>query len=81
MLGAVHDMKSFNIRHIQHHLADVERGVMVEVRRRARPVVLSSGVPPRSDRSHAESRLQAVYSAPGSGIAAAETIADGRGDG
>ena len=74
-------MKSFNIRHIQHHLAGVERGVLVEVRRRVRSVVLPPGVPPRSDRSYAESRLQAVYSVPGSGIAAAETIADGRGDG
>jgi len=80
-------MRSFNVRHIQHHLAavlaDVERGEVIEVRRRGRPVariVPLSVVPPRSDWSDAERRLQAAYPTPSGGTSAAQTIADGRGE-
>ena len=92
MLGILYDMKSLNVRHIQHHLAavlaDVERGEVIEVRRRGRPVArivplssgpLSSG-PPRSDWSGAEKRLQAASPTPSGGTTAAQTIADGRGE-
>ena len=41
-------MKSFNVRHIQHHLAavlaDVEGGEVIEVRRRGRPVARLVGI-------------------------------------
>ncbi len=75
------DKKSFNIRHLQHHLADVERGEVIEAHRRGRPVARSvplSSDPLRSDWSHAERRLQAVYPTPSGGTTAAQTIADGR---
>ncbi len=87
MLGMFHDMKSFNVRDIQRHLAavlaDVERGEVIEVRRRGWPVariVPLSSVPPRSDWSRAERRLQSVYPTPSDGTTAAQTIADGRGE-
>ena len=77
-------MKSFNVRHIQRRLAAVEGGEVVEVRRRGRPVArivpLVSTAAPRSDWSHAEKRLQAVYPTPADGTTAAQTIADGRGE-
>ena len=87
MLGILYDMKSLNVRHVQHHLAavlaDVERGEVIEVRRRGRPVArivpLSSG-PLRSDWSGAEKRLQAASPTPSGGTTAAQTIADGRGE-
>ena len=54
------------------------------MRRRGRPVArivpLPSAAAPRSDWSHAEERLQAVYPTPVGGIPAAQTIADGRGE-
>ena len=88
MSGTLSNMKSFNVRHIQHHLAavlaHVEGGEVVEVRRRGRPVArivpLPSAAAPRSDWSHAEKRLQAVYPAPAGGTTAAQVIADGRGE-
>ena len=88
MSGKLSNMKSFNIRHIQHHLAavlaDVEGGEVIEVRRRGCPVAwivpLPSVAAPQSDWSHAEKRLQAVYPAPVRGNSAAQTIADGRGE-
>ena len=81
-------MKSFNVRHLRRHLAAVlaavEGGEVVEVRRRGRPVArifpLPSAAVPRSDWSHAEKRLQAVYPTPAGGTTAAQTIADGRGE-
>ena len=86
MSGMLSNMKSFNVRHIQHHLAAVlaavEGGEVVEVHRRGRPVArivpLPSAAAPRSDWSHAEKRLQAVYPTPAGGTTAAQTIADGR---
>ena len=61
-------MKSFNIRHIQHHLAtvlaDVERGEEIEVLRRGLPVARIVPLPSaatRVDWSHAARRLQAAY--------------------
>ena len=87
MLGILYGMKSFNVRHIQHHLAavlaDVQGGEVIEVCRRGRPVariVPLSSVPPPSDWSHAERRLQAAYPTPSGGTTAAQTIADGRGE-
>ena len=81
-------MKSFNVRHLRRHLAAVlaavEGGEVVEVCRRGRPVArivpLPSAAAPRSDWSHAEKRLQAVYPTPAGGTTAAQTIADGRGE-
>ena len=81
-------MKSFNVRHIRRRLAAVlaavEGGEVVEVCRRGRPVArivpLPSAAAPRSDWSHAEKRLQAVYPTPAGGATAAQTIADGRGE-
>ena len=81
-------MKSFNVRHLRRHLAAVlaavEEGEVVEVRHRGRPVArivpLPSAAAPRSDWSHAEKRLQAVYPTPAGGTTAAQTIADGRGE-
>ena len=81
-------MRSFNVRHIQHHLAavlaDVEGGEVIEVRRRGRPIArivpLPPAAAPRADWSHAEKRLQAVYPTPAGGTTAARTIADGRGE-
>ena len=75
MLGILYNMKSFNVRHIQHHLADVladvERGEVVEVRRRGRPVArivpLSSDPPPSADWSRPEERLLAAYPPPSAG--------------
>ena len=88
MLGILYNMKSFNVRHIQHHLADVladvERGEVIEVRRRGRPVArivpLSSDPPRSADWSQAEERLLAAYPTPVSGVTATQTIVDGRGD-
>ena len=88
MLGILHNMKSFNIRHIQHHLADVladvEGGEVIEVCRRGRPVArivpLSSAPPPSADWSLAEERLLAAYPTPVGGVTATQTIVDGRGD-
>ena len=80
-------MKSFNVRHIQHHLAsvlaDVEGGEVVEVHRRGRPVARIVPVPSGplpSDWSHAEKRLREAYPTPSGGTTAAQTIADGRGE-
>ena len=80
-------MKSFNVRHVQHHLAavlaEVEGGEVIEVHRRGRPVARIVPVPSepaQSDWSHAERRLREVYPRSSSGITAAETIADGRGE-
>ena len=76
-------MKSFNVRHVQHHLAailaEVEGGEVIEVHRRGQPVARIVPVPsepPQSDWSHAERRLRDVYPTLGSGITAADTIAD-----
>lgn len=81
------DMKSFNVCHVQHHLAAVLAAVeaeeAIEVRRRGRPVARIIPVPSAaapSDWSHAEQRLQEVYPSPIGGITAAQTIADGRGE-
>ena len=80
-------MRSFNVRHVQHHLAavlaEVEGDEVIEVHRRGQPVahiVPVPSEPPQSDWSDVEQRLREVYPAPGSGITAAETIADGRGE-
>ena len=80
-------MKSFNVRHIQHRpaavLAEVEGGE--EIRDHAtRP----SGGADRSvravaqpcDWSHAAGRLREAYPEPVGGIAAADLIADDRGE-
>ena len=88
MLGILHNMKSFNVRHIQHHLAavlaDVEGGEVIEVCRRGRPVariVPLPTIPPRTaDWSQAGTRLLAAYPAHAGGVTAAQTIVDGRGD-
>ena len=88
MSGMLPDMKSFNVRHIRHHLAAVlaavEGGEVIEVRRRGWPVArivpLPSAAAPRSDWSQAEKRLQAAYPTPADGTTAAQTIADGRGE-
>ena len=87
MLGILYDMKSLNVRHIQHHLAavlaDVQRGEVIEVRRRGLPVariVPLPSVPPPSDWSQAERRLQAAYPTPSGGTTAAQTIVEGRGE-
>ena len=88
MLGILYNMKSFNVRHIQHHLAavlaDVEEGEVIEVCRRGRPVariVPLPSVPPGSaDWSQARNRLLAAYPTPVDGVTAAQTIVDGRGD-
>ena len=88
MLGITYNMKSFNVRHIQHHLAavlaDVEGGEVIEVCRRGRPVArivpLSSAPPPSADWSQAEERLLAAYPMPVAGVSATRTIGDGRGD-
>ena len=81
-------MKSFNIRHVQHHLAavlpDVEGGEVVEVCRRGRPVArivpLPASAPQSADWSQAATRLEAVYPTPVGGVTGAQTVADGRGD-
>ena len=81
-------MKSFNVRHIQHNLADVladvEGGEVIEVCRRGQPVArivpLSSVPPPSADWSHAEARLLAAYPTPVGGVTATQIIVDGRGD-
>ncbi len=81
-------MKSFNIRHIQHHLAtvlaDVERGEEIEVLRRGLPVariVPLPSAPTRVDWSRTARRLQAAYpKLRNSGTTAARLIADGRGE-
>ena len=88
MLGILHNMKSFNVRHVQHHLAavlaDVEGGEVIEVHRRGRPVArivpLPSVAPRTADWSQAENRLLTVYPTPIGGVTAAQTIVDGRGD-
>ena len=88
MLGILYDMKSFSVRHIQHHLAavlaDVEGGEVIEVRRRGRPVArivpLPSVAPRTADWSQAGNRLLTVYPTPIGGVTAAQTIVDGRGD-
>lgn len=88
MLGILYNMKSFNVRHVQHHLAavlaDVERGEVIEVCRRGRPVArivpLSSDPPRSADWSQAETRLLAAYPTPVGGVTATQTIEDGRGD-
>ena len=86
-LGILYNMKSFNVRHIQHQLAavltEVEGGEEVEIVRRGRPVARI--VPLRSvaqpcDWSHAAGRLRAAYPEPVGGMAAADLIADGRGE-
>lgn len=88
MLGNLYNMKSFNVRHVQHHLAavlaDVEGGEVIEVCRRGRPVArivpLPSVVPQTADWSRAGERLLAAYPTPAGGVTAAKTIVDGRGD-
>ena len=88
MLGILHHMKSFNVRHVQHHLAavlaDVERGEVIEVHRRGRPVARIVPLPcvaPRiADWSQAGNRLLTAYPAPVGGVTAAQAIVDGRGD-
>ena len=88
MLGILHYMKSFNVRHVQHHLAavlaDVEGGEVIEVRRRGRPVArivpLPSAASRTADWSQAGNRLLTVYPTPVGGVTAAQAIADGRGD-
>lgn len=86
-LGILHNMKSFNVRHIQHRLAavlaEVEAGEEIEVVRRGRPVArivpLRAAAPP-CDWSHAADRLREAYPEPVGGIAAADLVADGRGE-
>ena len=76
------------VRHVQHHLAavlaDVERGEVIEVRRRGRPVArivpLSSDPPRSADWSQAEARLLAAYPTPVGWVTATQIIEDGRGD-
>ena len=88
MLGILHNMKSFNVRHVQHHLAavlaDVEGGEVIEVRRRGRPVArivpLPCVAPRTADWSQAGNRLLTVYPTPIGAVTAAQTIVDGRGD-
>ena len=84
----MYNMKSFNIRHIQHHfaavLADVEGGEVIEVCRRGRPVArivpLPSMASHSADWSRAGKRLLAAYPNPVGGVTASRTIVDGRGD-
>ena len=78
-------MKTFNVRHVQHHLAavlrEVERGEVCEVRRRGRPVariVPVSTHAPSADWSEEARRLAEVYPSPVKGTTAAEIILDGR---
>ena len=80
-------MKSFNVRHVQHHLAavlaEVEGGEVIEVHRRGRAVARIVPVPsepPQSDWSDVKRRLREAYPSPASGITATETISDGRGE-
>ena len=88
MLGILYNMKSLNVRQIQHRLAavlaEVEGGEVIEVCRRGRPVArivpLPSVVAQSADWSQAEERLLAVYPTPVGGVTAAQTIVDGRGD-
>ena len=88
MLGILHYMKSFNVRHVQHHLAavlaDVEGGEVIEVRRRGRPVARIVPLPCVASRtvdwSQAGKRLLTVYPTPVGGVTAAQAIVDGRGD-
>jgi len=88
MLGILYYMKSFNVRHVQHHLAavlaDVEGGEVIEVRRRGRPVArivpLPSVASRAADWSQAGNRLLTVYPTPVGGVSAAQAIVDGRGD-
>ena len=88
MLGILHYMKSFNVRHVQHHLAavlaDVEGGEVIEVRRRGRPVArivpLPSVAPRTADWSRAGNRLLTVYPTPVGGVTAAQAVVNGRGD-
>lgn len=86
MSGTLSNMKSFNVRYIQHHLAavlaEVEGGEVIEVHRRGRPVARIVPVPsepPPSDWSDVERRLREVYPSPSGSNTASETIADGRG--
>lgn len=87
MSGTLSNMKSFNVRYIQHHLAavlaEVEGGEVIEVHRRGRPVARIVPVPsepPPSDWSDVERRLREVYPSPSGGNTASEIIADGRGE-
>ena len=87
MLGTLSSMKSFNVCHVQQHLAailaEVERGEVIEVHRRGRPVarfVPAPSEPPPPHWSHVGRRLREAYPAASSGVAAAATIADGRGE-
>ena len=88
MLGILHYMKSFNVRHVQYHLAavlaDVEGGEVIEVRRRGRPVArivpLPSVAPRTADWSRAGNRLLTVYPTPVGGVTAAQAVVNGRGD-
>ena len=80
-------MKSFNVHHVQHHLAavlaEVEGGEVTEVHRRGQPIARIVPVPSEplpSDWSRAERRLRNVYPSRDSGITAAKTVADGRGE-
>ena len=81
-------MKSFNVRHIQHHLAavlaDVEGGEVIEACRRGRPVArivpLPSIAPRSADWRQAGKRLLAAYPTPVGGVIGAQTIVDGRRD-
>ena len=88
MSSILYNMKSFDIRHVQHHLAavlaDVERGEEIEVCRRGRPVArivpLPSDPSRPADWSQAETRLLAAYPATVGGVTATQIIKDGRGD-
>ena len=81
------NMKSFNVRHVQHRLAavlaEVEGGEEIEIVRHGRPVariVPLRSVAQPADWSHAARRLRRAYPEPVDGITAADLIADGRGD-
>ena len=78
------NLRSHNVRHVQHHpaavLSEVERG---EVLRRGRPVARIVPLPSESqpcDWSEASRRLQSAYPALVGGISAARIIAEGRGE-
>lgn len=86
-LGILYNMKSFNVRHVQHRLAavlaEVERGEEIEIVRHGRPVariVPLPSVTQPADWSHATGRLWKAYPEPARGRAAADLIADGRGE-
>ena len=88
MSGILYNVKSFNIRHVQHHLAsvlaDVAQGEEIEVLRRGLPVariVPLPSAPTRADWSDAAGRLRAAYpKLRNNGTTAARLIADGRGE-